>query len=147
MKKIILALMFFLSINSSSFATEIIQANKDENIRILDLVVGLQSTYSQTSQLEAKVFELLAGDGLNPVRLALVLGTGDPYQEKRIFELNERVYSVRRITFAAKDLIVINFTQDTFDANEEVIQINRSLKILVLRNEVGELTGEIKILD
>lgn len=146
MKKFILAFLFSISL-SCSLASEVIQSSNNENIRILDLVVGLQSTYSQTSQLDAKVFELLAGDGLNPVRLALVLGSGDPHQENRIFELNERVYSVKRITFAAKDLIVINFTQDTFDSNDEVIQVNRSLKILVLRNETGELTGEIKILD
>ncbi|MDD4976279.1 MAG: hypothetical protein PHY93_18115, partial [Bacteriovorax sp.] len=103
-------------------------------------------TYSTTSELEAKVVELLGGDGMNPTRMVLVLSTGNPMEENRIFELGEMMYEVKRITFLDKDLIVINYTQDTFDQNDNTIQVKRSIKIQVLRSSNGELSGEIKIL-
>lgn len=146
MKKIIATLMFCL-LSFSAFSAETIPASKEDSIRILDLVVGIKQTYSRASELEAKVVELLAGDGMNPTRMVLVLGTGNPMEENRIFELGEMMYEVTRITFTDIDEILINYTQDTFDQNDNTIQVKKSMKIKVLRNADKTLTGEIQILN
>ena len=123
-----------------------IEAHKqDSELAILDLVVGVKQTYSVTSELQAKVIELLAGDGMNPTRMVLTLNTG--YHDSKVFELGEMMYEVKRIVFLAKDLIVINFTQDSFDANDNQIQVNRSITIQVQRNTDGTLADSIKILE
>lgn len=145
MKKILIA-SFLILLSLSSYADETLQSSKDQGLIVLDLVVGIHQTYSTTSELEAKVVELLGGDGMNPTRMVLVLSTGNPMEENRIFELGEMMYEVKRITFLDKDLIVINYTQDTFDQNDNTIQVKRSIKIQVLRSSNGELSGEIKIL-
>jgi hypothetical protein len=145
MKKLI-ASLFVTMLMTSAFASEVVTSTTDENLKVLDQVLGLKQTYSKTSQLEAKVIELLGGDGMNPTRMVLILSTGT-YDESKTFELGTMVNEVTRITFLDKDLIVINYSQDSFDANDEVVVVKRSMKISVLRNEAGELTGEIKILD
>lgn len=144
MKKMIIALLISL-MAASTFASEIQKADNDETLRVLDLVVGVKQTYSKTSELEAKVIEILAGDGMNPTRMVLILSTGNPMEENRIFTLGEMMVEATRITFLDKDLIVINYTQDDFDQNDNTILVKRSLTIEVLRNEKGELSGEIKI--
>ncbi|MBP9681112.1 MAG: hypothetical protein KBD76_06880 [Bacteriovorax sp.] len=144
MKKFITAIIATL-MATSIFATEVIKAENDSNLQILDLVIGVKQTYSQTSELEAKVIELLGGDGLNPTRLVLILGTGNPMEEKRIFSLGVAVYEVTRITFLDKDLIVINYFQDDIDEEGKTSTVKRSMKIQVLRQASGELSGEIKI--
>ena len=146
MKKIALALLLCL-LSLSAFSAETIPASKDDNVRILDLVVGIKQTYSKASGLEAKVVELLAGDGMNPTRMVLVLGTGDPTQENRIFELGEMMYEVTRIAFTDIDQILINYTQDSFDEHDNQIQVKKAMKLQVLRDAQGTLSGEIKILD
>lgn len=144
MKTFILALALALA-SVTSFAETKIEASTGE-MQVLDLVVGIQQTYSQTSELQAKVVELLAGDGMNPTRMVLILNTG--YNDSKIFELQEMMYSVKRITFLAKDVIVINYVQDNFDNMEEMnpIQVNKSITIQVLRNADGTLANEIKII-
>lgn len=144
MKKIIIALLVSV-MAATSFASEIQKADNEEALKILDLVVGVKQTYSQTSELQAKVIEILAGDGMNPTRMVLVLSSGNPMEENRIFVLGEMIVEATRITFLDKDLIVINFTQDNFDQNDNTILVKRSITIEVLRNEKGELSGEIKI--
>jgi hypothetical protein len=144
MKKFIIAL-FATLVTTSIFATEVIKAENDQNLKILDLVIGVKQTYSQTSELEAKVIELLGGDGLNPTRMVLVLGTGNPMEENRIFSLGVPMYEVTRITFLDKDLIVINYLQDNIEEDGKNTIVKRSMKIQVLRQENGELSGEIKI--
>lgn len=146
MKKIAAALLFCV-LSFSAFSAHTIPATKDENIRILDLVVGVKQTYSRASELEAKVVEILAGDGMNPTRMVLVLGTGDPMEENRIFELGEMMYEVTRITFTDIDEVLINYTQDNFDEEGNTILVKKSMKIKVLRKADRTLTGEIKILD
>lgn len=146
MKKFAAALLFCV-LSFSAFSAETIPASKDESIRVLDLVVGIKQTYSKASELEAKVVELLAGDGMNPTRMVLVLGTGDPMEENRIFELGEMMYEVTRITFTGIDEILINYSQDNFDEEGNTIQVKKAMKIKVLRNADRTLTGEIKILD
>ncbi len=145
MKKIAMALLFSL-IAFSAFSSDVIRASKDENLKIMDSIVGVKLTYSNTSKLEAKVVELLAGDGMNPTRMVLILGTGNPMVENRIFELGKMMVEATRITFLEKDLVVINYTQDDFDQNGNTILAKRSMKIEVLRNDKGELSGKIKIL-
>lgn len=146
MKKILAALLFSL-LTFSAFSAETIPASKEDTLRVLDLVVGVKQTYSRASELEAKVVELLAGDGMNPTRMVLVLGTGNPMEENRIFELGEMMYEVTRITFTDVDQILINYTQDNFDQDGNTIQVKKAMKIQVLRNAKRELSGEIKILD
>ena len=144
MKKIIIGLLFSL-LSLSVFASEIVVSNKDENLSVLDLVISVKSTYSQSSELQAKVVELIAGDGMNPTRMVLIFSTGNPVAENKIFELPTMMYEVKRITFSNIDEIVINFTQDTFDQNDNTITIDRSIKINVFRDAKGELTNEIKV--
>ena len=147
MKGIILSLLFVLvSFGSVSMADESIEASTDSSVQILDLIVGVQQTYSQASGLQAKVVEILAGDGMNPTRMILVLNSG--YQDSKIFELGIMMYSVRRIVFLNTDVIVINYVQDDFDNMDEMnpVQKNRSVTLQVLRNEDGTLSNQLKIL-
>ena len=143
MKKILFVLI--LSLSSISFAATKIEASQGE-LQVLELVLDVHSTYSKTSELEAKVIELLAGDGMNGTRMVLILNTG--YHDTKAFELQEMMVAVKRITFLAKDVIVINYIQDTFDNADDMnpIQINRSVTLQVLRNSDGTLANEIKVL-
>lgn len=144
MKALILAAL--MSLSAVSFAdTTIESANNDSELSILSLVVGVKQTYSVTSGLDAKVIELLAGDGMNATRMALVLNTG--YGDMKVFELGEMMVSAKRITFLAKDLIVINYTQDSFDAEENQVVVNKSVTIQVLRNADNTLADSIKIIE
>lgn len=144
MKAIIIAAL--LSLSAVTLADTTIEAHKQNSeLAILDLVVGVKQTYSTTSELQAKVIELLAGDGMNPTRMVLTLSTG--YHDSKVFELGEMMVEVKRIVFLAKDLIVINFTQDSFDANDNQILVNRSITIQVIRNANGTLANSIKVLE
>ena len=105
----------------------------------------VKSTYSKTSGLEAKIVELIGGDGMNPTRMVLVLGTGNPMEENRIFELDTMMYEATRITFLAKDVVVVNYTQESLDENGRSFTVKRSLKIEVLRDTNGALKGEITV--
>ena len=139
-----LILFFSLLLSVSSFSAETIEAElPDSQFQILDLVVGVQQTYSQTSELSAKVIELLGGDGMNPTRMVLVLSTG--YNDAKMFTLGEMMYEVTRIVFLAKDVVVINYIQDSFDENDNQIQLKKSVTIKVLRNADGTLADKIEI--
>ena len=144
MKSLILALT--LAFSATVFAGSSAEASKGSELQVLDLVVGVHQTYSQTSELEAKVVEVLAGDGMNAVRMVLVLRTG--YETAKIYELQDMMASVRRITFLAKDVVVINYIQDSFDNADDMnpIQVNKSVTIKVLRNADGSLADKIEIL-
>ena len=143
MKALIFAAM--LSLSAVSFADTTIEAEQTgSELNILDLVVGIKQTYSETSGLQAKVIELLAGDGMNATRMVLAINTG--YFDSKVFELDEMMVEVKRITFLAKDLIVINFTQDSFDENDNQVLVNRSLTIKVQRNADNTLADSIVIL-
>lgn len=144
MKALIIAAL--LSLSTISFADTTIEAHKqDSELSILDLVVGVKQTYSVTSELQAKVIELLAGDGMNATRMVLTLNTG--YNDSKVFELGEMMVEVKRVVFLAKDVIVINFTQDSFDAEDNQILVNRSITIQVQRNADNTLADSIKILE
>lgn len=145
MKKVILAIAIALTA-LQSFATDRVQKSNETSLEILDLVVDVHSTYSEASNLQAKVIELLGGDGMNPTRMALVLSTG--YGEApQVYMLDTMLYSVTRVTFLAIDTIVVNYLQDSFDNIEDMnpIQVKKSLQIKVLRNSNGELTGAIDL--
>ncbi len=144
MKALLIAAL--LSLSAASFADATVTAeNSDSQIAVLDLVVGVHQTYSQTSGLQAKVVELLAGDGMNATRMVLTLNTG--YNDSKVFELGEMMVEVTRITFLAKDVIVVNFTQDSFDENDNQIVVKRSLTIKVNRNADNTLADSITILE
>lgn len=143
MKSFILAIA--LAFSAATFANDSIEASKGSDLQILDLVVGIHQTYSVTSELQAKVVEILGGDGMNPTRMILVLNTG--YNDTKIFELDAMMYSVTRITFLAKDVIVVNYIQDSFDNVDDMnaIQVKKSVTIKVLRNADGTLADKIEI--
>ena len=148
MKALALSLLFvLLSFGQVTNASESIEATIDNNLQILDLVTGIHTTYSQASGLDAKVVEILAGDGMNATRMILVLNTG--YQDTKIFELGVMMSSVSRIVFLNTDIVVINYVQDDFDNMEDMntVQKNRSITIQVLRNADGTLSNQIKILN
>lgn len=145
MKNIIISIFALISL-SSAFAADKIEASNASELSVLDLVLDVHRTYSKTSELEAKVVEVLAGDGMNATRMILILNTG--YHDTKLFELGDMMVAVKRITFLAKDVVVINYIQDSFDNAEDMnpIQINKSVTIQVLRNADGTLANEIKIL-
>lgn len=145
MKKAILAIALILSV-FQTFAGDRLQKSSESSLEILDLVVDVHSTYSESSNLQAKVVELLGGDGMNPTRMALVLSTG--YGEApHVYMLETMLYSVTRVTFLAVDTVVINYLQDSFDNIEDMnqIQVKKSLQIKALRKSNGELSGEIEL--
>lgn len=147
MKTIIISMLFVLvTFGSFAHASDSIEASNDESVKILDLIVGVKQTYSQASGLEAKVFEILGGDGMNPTRMILVINTG--LEDSKIFELDVMMYSVKRIVFLNTDVIVINYVQDDFDNTDDQnpVQVNRSITLQVLRNEDGSLANQIKVL-
>jgi hypothetical protein len=138
--------LFFVSFHS--YAGEVLKSSDDQSLNVLELVTDVHQTYSQTSGLEAKVVQILAGDGLNASRMVLVLNSGFG-EAKNIFVLPHMMVSVKRITFSAKDTIVINYDQDGFegtDLDKQVIT-SQSLQIKVLRNSKGELNGKIEYKD
>ncbi len=148
MKKLIVLLSLTLLSFGSFAATEIKAESNDSSLKVLELVVGIKSTYSKSSELDAKVVELLGGDGMNPTRMVLVLNSG---YDSKTFELGEMMYQVDRITFSDIDTIVINYTQDTFgdlgnmdDLDDyEQIQVKRSMEIKVVRDSKGQLSDKI----
>lgn len=145
--KTLITLLSVLTLSISAMAASEkskVSASKEEAFQTLDLVVGVKQTYSQTSGLQAKVIELLGGDGMNPTRMVLALNTGYTESAKIYFLDSIMMYQVTRITFLAKDVIVINYQQDSFEGEDlKQVQIKKSLKITVQRDAKGELTDEI----
>lgn len=141
MKSLILAIV--LSFSATAFAANSYSVEASEELSILSRIVGVQSTYSQASGLEARVFEVLAGDGMNAVRMAVVFsdGMGSSYG----FMLDEMVRKVTRITFLAIDTVVVNYVQETFDANDNVIEVKRSVTIKVDRFSDGSIADSITV--
>ncbi len=128
-----------------SFAGEVLKSeNSNSELNILDLVVDIHQTYSKSSELNAKVVELLGGDGMNPTRMVLILNTG---YETKIFNLSQMMYKVDRITFSEIDTIVINYTQDDFDNIDDMnpIQVKKSIELKVKRNSDSSLSDEIEL--
>jgi hypothetical protein len=142
--KTLIVLLSALTLSISVFASEKVDASQDNSLQVLDLILGIKQTYSQTSGLEAKVIELLGGDGVNATRMTLVLNTH--YTEKaKIYELGIMMSKVTRITFLAKDVIVINYEQTSFEGEdlEKEVQLKKSLKVTVQRDTKNQLTDSI----
>jgi len=144
MKKLIVLLSLAMLSFGSFAASEIKAESNDSSLKILELVVGMKATYSKASELDAKVIELLGGDGMNPTRMVLVLNSG---YDSKTFELGEMLYKVDRITFSDIDTIVINYTQDSFDNMDDMnqIQVKRSMEIKVVRDSKGQLSDKIVV--
>ncbi|MBY0415073.1 MAG: hypothetical protein K2Q18_12960 [Bdellovibrionales bacterium] len=138
-------LLVTLTFSAITFASGTIESSKEPGVQYFDLIIDIHRTYSQSAGLDAKVIEILGGDGVNPTRMFLVINTG--YQDSQVFELGEMMYEVTRITFLTKEVIVINYTQDSFDEDGNTTLIKKSLKIKVLRNADNTLANKIEILD
>lgn len=139
-----LILFALLTMSSLSFAqSSFIDARED--LAVLGLVVTQYSTYSETSGLEAKVVELLVGDGMNALRMALVVADG--MGTSHVFELPEMMYEVKKVEFVGKDLIKVTFIQETFDAAENTIKVEKSIKVQALRFKDGSLSDSLKIVE
>lgn len=146
MKAILLSLFLVaISLGQLSSASETISSSTDESIRILDYVVDVHRTYSNAAGVQAKVVEILGGDGMNPTRMILLLDTG--YEDTKIFELGVMMYSVKRIVFLSVDKIVINYVQDDVKNTDDMepVQKNRSVTIQFFRNADGTIADKIKI--
>lgn len=150
MRKLFVVFMLSL-ISVCTFAKDVVKSESaNSELNILDLVVDIHQTYSKSSELNAKVIEILGGDGMNPTRMVLVLNSG---YESKIFNLNQMMYKVDRITFNGIDSIVINYTQDDNgnlddmdDSNDwETIQVKKSIEIKVKRNADKSLSDEIEL--
>lgn len=149
MKKIFIALLALtISVAAASAEKQTVSAETTSGFQLLDLVIGIKMTYSKTSGLDAKVIELLGGDGMNATRMALALNTGI-HGDSKVYMLDTIMMSeVTRITFLAKDVIVINFNYDTFDfssGDEKQIVAKGSLKINVKRTANGELSDTVEV--
>ncbi|MEA9355191.1 hypothetical protein SHI21_03220 [Bacteriovorax sp. PP10] len=139
-----LILFALLTMSSLSFAqSSFIDARED--LAVLGLVVTQYSTYSETSGLEAKVVELLVGDGMNATRMALVVADG--MGTSHVFELPEMMYEVKKVEFVGLDLIKVTYIQETFDADENTIKVEKSIKVQALRFKDGSLSDSIKVLE
>jgi|GEM_PF-757669 len=144
MRKIVFVFLLSL-ISLSLFAKDVVKSESaNSELNILDLVVDIHQTYSKSSELSAKVIEILGGDGMNPTRMVLVINTG---YESKIFNLNQLMYKVDRITFNGIDSIVINYTQDDFDNMDDMnqVQVKKSIEIKVKRNVDKSLSDEIEL--
>lgn len=144
MKKFVLGLVLVLA-SLSSFAGNI-EAEKSESFDILTRVMAVHDTSSQASGLDAKVVELLAGDGMNPARIAVVFDGG--FENSKVFVLDTMLLSVSRITFSAIDTVTINYLQETYDDVSDLpIKVKKSLQIKVKRNENSELADSAEVID
>lgn len=143
----ILSMMAFTSMAFAEVKSSDIKATDDKNLSVLDLVVGVNQTYSKSAGVDAKVLELLGGDGLNPTRMILILSNGRPDLGSRIFELGEMMLQVKRITFLSKNEIVINYTQHDIDPKDDsdFIIVNRSLTIEFSIEKDESISKTIKI--
>lgn len=142
MKSLIIAAL--LSLSLASFAGTTVEADREgSELSVLSLVLGVKQTYSVTAGLEAKVVELLAGDGMNPTRMVLVLRDGD---DVKVFALQNMISEVRRITFLAKDVVVINYSQDSFDQAGNNIVVLDSIKIKIKKNADNTLANTVEVL-
>lgn len=138
-----LILFALLTISSLSFAqSSFIDARED--FAVLGLVVTPLSTYSEANSLQASVVPLLTGDGMNAITMALVVsdGMGSSY----VFELNERVYEVTRVTFSGVDTITVTYVQNSLDAAGNVVKVKGSVTVQALRFKNGTLSDSLKII-
>ncbi len=145
MKNLILAGLFLFTGVSQA---ESLKASADPTWDILYHVQSVTTKYSAASNLDAKVFELLVGDGTNPYRMILVLN--DIYGNVRNYELGIMMVGMRRMVFSGVDEITINYTQDDIrdtDDKIETVPVNLSLKIKIKRNKDGSLANEIELVN
>lgn len=94
-------------------------------------ITQMLTAFSKSAGVEAKVFELIGADGINPHRLILSLENGRPYLGKPVFEIEEKIVSLRRVTFLTKNQIVINYSQQDIDPKDDsnFITVNRSMTV------------------
>lgn len=143
MKSFLTAILLLSSL--TAFSAEKIESNPSSEYQLLDLVLDVHHKYSETSGLMAKVVELLAGDGVNATRMVLILNEG--YGEAaKAFELPTMLSSVRRVTFLAKDVVVINYTQDSYEEQGDdfvFVPVRKSMKITLQRDAKGKLLDHV----
>jgi len=142
--KNLIVLLSALTLSFSAFAgSEKVTSSKDNSLQVLDLIIGIEKAYSETSGLEVKVVELLGGDGTNATRMTVVLNT-DYTEQAKIYELGIMMSQVSRVTFLAKDVILINYLQESFEGEDmKPVTLKKSLKITVQRDAKHQLTDEI----
>lgn len=142
MKNLFSTFIIFIALSSFAMAStgEAITSQTSESIyEILSRVLSVQTTYSQASNLDAKVVELTGGDGLNSTRVVILFNSGN--LEDKIFALDTLLFSVDRIFFVEANTLLINYTQDSINKEGENIQVKKSLTIKVQRDVAGELTN------
>lgn len=143
-----LILVALLSISTMAFANTTIPAATDAaGMNVLGLVIGLHQSYSVDAELDLKVIELLAGDGMNATRMVVVLNDG--LYGTKIFELGEMMVEVKSAEFKTKDTLVINYTQDSFDNADDMnpITVNKTMTIQIKRNPDNTIADEITVLE
>lgn len=148
MKKTAIAMTLTL-LTLTAQAAETVQATTNKGYDILDSILGTTRVYSQASEVEAKVFEVLAGDGMNATRMLVVLADPNTVgisDTAKVFELGTMMVSVRRVVFSAKDELTINYTQDDIDVKTGANKIvNKSLKIKIQRDQAKHLSNVITV--
>lgn len=148
MKAFLLSALLLVSFvfGQTAYARDYIETTDLSDVRILDLVEAVHKTYSHSSEVEAKLFELLVGDGMNPSRMVLVLNNG--YGESRIFDLEILMSTVKKIHFLNTDVLVIHYIQDEFDNMEDmkIVKRNRTITLEIIRNEDGALSNLLRII-
>lgn len=155
MKKILFSLVAIMFISSAQGKADTLKGTEDNSNlgSILHLVTSAMSTGSYTSNLTVNLLSKVGGDGMNPTRIVLSLNSTVQTSTGKepgvfIYELDTMLKKVERVTFNAKDSIVINYIQETFvDAEDAqtVKDVKKSLIIKVLRNSKGDLINQIDI--
>lgn len=140
-----LMLFILMSFSAVSFANTTVQAEgADSSSIILEVVQGIHQKYSPSAELEAKVVELLVGDGMNATRMVLVLKNG--YGDSKVFELGEMIEEVQAVRFTSNNLVTIYYKQTTFNGNDEAVIVERNLTVKVAKNADGSLSDSLTVL-
>ena len=138
MKTLLLAI--FLTMSISAHASTV-TATEDSSLNILSNIVELQLVSNE--KISAKIFSIVGGDGLNPTRIIITFETGN--DDHKIFELETPLYSVDSFELKNNDTLILVVIQDSFDINDEVIQIKKTITVTAHRNSKGDLTDKITV--
>ncbi len=145
--KSVTAFLVLLLMSSTVLAQESqVKASNEERVMALSLVEKVTSVYSNAAGVRAKVIESLGGDGLNASRMTLVLENGRP-ESMPVFELGIMMVEVRRVTFLSLNEVVINYSQDNLDPEDDskFVLTNRSITVKFKIESDGSIASKIDI--
>jgi hypothetical protein len=118
---------------------EIIDPAMDAQSQILSALQSVKIAVSNASGLRAQAIDLLTGEGINPHSIVLSLIDFNAGGNVSVFNLLNKIETVRRVTFSAVNEITINYMQTNFDNGQNLIKENKTIVVKVLRGANQEL--------